>query len=119
MVQAVSSGMAAIDLGKALSDLERLCDSLLASFQPDAKYQSPWPAMPGSLSTLSELGTEYLVAKEGRLGFVLLRIAVGRDELARGTESINALFELIADTSARYPQVKIGLTGLPIMENDE
>src|SRR6202020_2741885 len=60
-----------------------------------------------------------LVANEGRLGFVLLRIAVGKDELARGTEAIDTLRELIADTAARHPGVKIGLTGLPVMENDE
>ena len=56
---------------------------------------------------------------KGRLGFVLLRIAVGKNELARGTEAIDTLRELIADTAARHPGVKIGLTGLPVMENDE
>ena len=71
------------------------------------------------LATLSEFGTEYLVTPEGKMGFVLLRIAVNKDELARGSEAVDALRELIADTTARHPHVKIGLTGLPIMENDE
>ena len=62
--------------------MEHTADSLAASFEPNSHYQSPWPGMPAAVSTLSELGTEYLVAKEGRLGFVLLRIAVGKDELA-------------------------------------
>ena len=53
------------------------------------------------------------------MGFVLLRVAVNKEELAQGSEAIDALRELIADTMARHPQVKIGLTGLPIMENDE
>ena len=71
------------------------------------------------LAKLSQLSTEYIVANEGRMGFIMLRIAVGKDELARGTEAVNALRELIADTKLRHPEVKIGLTGLPIMENDE
>ncbi len=119
MLQAAAAGAPGLDANKAIGDLERLIDSLAASFEQTPHYQSPLPGMPAAFSTLSELGTEYLVAKEGKLGFVLLRIAVGKDELARGTESINALRELIADTSARHPNVKIGLTGLPIMENDE
>ncbi len=119
MLQAAVAGAPGIDLNQTLGQVEHLADSLSASFEPTPHYQSPWPGMPAAVSTLSELGTEYLVAKEGRLGFVLLRIAVGKDELARGTESIKALRELIADTAARHPNVKIGLTGLPIMENDE
>ena len=119
MLQAAVAGAPGIDLAQTLGQMEHTADSLAASFEPNSHYQSPWPGMPAAVSTLSELGTEYLVAKEGRLGFVLLRIAVGKDELARGTESITALRELIADSAARHPDVKIGLTGLPIMENDE
>ncbi len=119
MMQAALGGVPGIDVKQPLADLEHLADSLQASFEPTPRYQSPWPGMPAAVSTLSELGTEYLVAKEGKMGFVLLRIAVAKDELARGSESIRALRELIADTVARHPNVKIGLTGLPIMENDE
>ncbi len=81
MLQAAIAGAPGIDLGQSLGELEHLADSLAASFEPTPHYQSPWPGMPAAVSTLSELGTEYLVAKEGRLGFVLLRIAVGKDEL--------------------------------------
>jgi uncharacterized protein len=119
MLQAGMAGMPGMDPSQALAQLEQLTDSLQAGFESAPRYQSPWQGMPAAVSTLSELGNEYLVAKEGQLGFVLLRIAVGKDELARGTESINALRELIAAIAARHPDVKIGLTGLPIMENDE
>ena len=75
--------------------------------------------MPQSFATLSELSGEYLLTKEGRLGFVILRLAKGKDEFARATEATDALRDLIAQMSARHPETKIGLTGLPIMENDE
>ena len=58
--------------------------------------------------------------KQGQLGFVLLRLARSEDSFDRGTEATDALRALIADR--RKPGIrkrKIGLTGLPIMENDE
>lgn len=98
---------------------QRLADSLLGTLARRSGYQSPWPEMPQSFATLSELSSEYLLTNEGKLGFVLLRLARGKDGFTRATESTEALRRLIAQTSARHPEVKIGLTGLPIMENDE
>ncbi|HEX4148582.1 MAG TPA: MMPL family transporter, partial [Pirellulales bacterium] len=72
-----------------------------------------------SFATLSELSAEYLLTNEGRLGFVLLRLAPGKDGFTRGTEAVDALRSLIAKIGTRHPETKIGLTGLPIMENDE
>jgi uncharacterized protein len=119
MLQAALAGVQGLDLNFAIGQLDHTVDSLLAQFGTEPHYQSPWPRMPGSLSTLSELGSEYLIAKEGKLGFVLLRIAVGKEEFARGSEAVDALRDLIAETELRHPNVKLGLTGLPIMENDE
>ncbi len=120
MLQAAANGVKGIDPAFALGRLDRTINSLLAQFAAQPHYQSPLPNMPDALAVLSELGTEYFVAKEGRIGFVLLRIAVAKDEkLARGSEAVHSLRELIADTQLRHPGVKIGLTGLPIMENDE
>jgi uncharacterized protein len=119
LVQAASAGMPGVDMNSAIAQLDRTVNSLLAQFST-SHYQSPWPEMPDSLAMLSQLGADnYLVAKNGKMGFVLLRIAINKEELAQGSEAIDALRELIADTMARHPQVKIGLTGLPIMENDE
>ena len=101
-------------------ELERLSDSLLATLGHRKPYQSPWPEMPQSFATLSELSSEYLLTNEGKLGFVLLRLASSEDEgFTRGTLAVDALRQLIAQTAARHPETKIGLTGLPIMENDE
>lgn len=102
------------------SDIERLSESLLVALNQPRHYRSPWPEMPSSFATLSELSSEYLLMQEGRLGFVLLRLATGGDDsFARGTEATETLRRLISQISARYPNIEIGLTGLPIMENDE
>ena len=100
-------------------ELERLTGSLLNALEGRAAYVSPWPVMPESVATLSELGSEYLLTNEGRLGFVLLRLAEKSDSFTSRSDATDALRALIAKAGARHPEVKIGLTGLPIMEDDE
>jgi len=104
---------------EARDKITRLADSLGAALGQRGRYQSPWPEMPSSFAILSELNSEYLLTKQGQLGFVLLRLARGDDNFSHCTEATNALRDLIAQSQARHPDVKIGLTGLPVMENDE
>ncbi len=103
-----------------LADTHRFSQSILAAISETQTYYSPWNSMPQSLSVLSNLRTNYLLMNEGRLGIVLLRLADdSHDSFVPGTEAVDALRDLTAQMSARHPDVKIGLTGLPIMENDE
>jgi hopanoid biosynthesis associated RND transporter like protein HpnN len=99
--------------------INRLAESLGAALGQRGRYQSPWPEMPSSFAILSELNSEYLLTKQGQLGFVLLRLARGNDRFDHCTEATTALRELIKQSQLRHPDVKIGLTGLPVMENDE
>ena len=100
-------------------EMGRLSNCLLNTLSGRRRYQSPWPEMPQSFATLSELNAEYLLTKDGSLGFVLLRLATDKDGFARNSEATDALRELIAQVGARHPETKVGLTGLPVMENDE
>ena len=103
----------------AVRESQRLTESLQATLSQKARYQSPWPEMPQSFATLSELNAEYLLTKDGTLGFVLLRLATDPEGFARNSRATETLRELIAQANARHREVKIGLTGLPVMENDE
>lgn len=119
------SGAAAMQAIAGLSiapeqQLARLGDSLMTAFAKQPGYLSPWPEMPSSFATLSELNSEYLLTKEGRLGFVLLRLAHSDDDgFARGAEAVEALRSLLARLRLRHPDVQIGLTGIPVLEYDE
>jgi len=104
---------------QAREKIVRLADSLGAALGQPRRYQSPWPEMPSSFAMLSELNSEYLLTKQGQLGFVLLRLARGDDSFDHCTEATTALRELIAQVKTRHPHVNVGLTGLPVMENDE
>lgn len=105
---------------RPLAELERISDSLYNLVHNRKGYHSPFPGMPQSFGTLSELSSEYLLTNEGKLGFVLLRLARDEDEgFARGTQAVDQLRAIVAQTQTQHPLVTIGLTGLPIMENDE
>lgn len=93
------------------------------------EYRSPWPPMPTAAAAgasgidpaLMSAAPRYLLAENGRLGFVLLRLRDQEDtsQFDRGSKSIDELRKIIKQTAASHPGVRIGLTGLPIMENDE
>jgi uncharacterized protein len=111
----------------------------IAAALDTGEYRSPWPAMPrpaiGDFDTFGEPtaasnnaaqpsiepAPQYLLAEEGRLGFVLLKLNLESQggQFDRGSKAIDELRRLIRETAAVHPDVKIGLTGLPIMENDE
>ncbi len=101
------------------TNLCRLADSLFVAMSQPGTYRSPWQDVNEGLATLSQAGSEYLLTNEGRLGFVLLRISGGEDQFAQGNHAIDRLRELIAQTQSHHAETKIGLTGLPVMENDE
>jgi len=113
----------------ALKTLERYSESLLASLEAadqgrlahlqPGDYVSPWPGMPGSLSTLRDLSSQYLLADEGTLGFVLLRLAKEEGGFAGASKATDTLRRQIALVSERHADAEIGLTGLPVMEDDE
>ncbi len=96
---------------------ERLAATLVAALS-EGRYDSPWPTIPDGLAP-GNLAAGHLLANEGRLGLVLLRLAPGDDSFARCSEAIDALRELIAAVRERHPEVRIGLTGVPVLENDE
>jgi len=79
--------------------------------------------MPDAFATLSEFDSRYILIDEGRIGLVFLRLAGEENgSLAQDAEPIDALRKLVANVQQRCKdpdRIKIGLTGLPVMENDE
>jgi len=124
----VVAGSAAQDPAAEPPDasLERYVESLVAGLEAPAtadlrpgEYVSPWPGMPESLGMLRDLSSEQLLAKDGRLGFVLLRLTKEKGGFAGASAATDALRRIIATVAARHPGVSIGLTGIPVMEDDE
>ena len=108
------------------ASLERYVESLVAGLEAPAAgdlrpadYVSPWPGMPESLSTLRDLSSENLLAKDGRLGFVLLRLTKEKGGFAGASAATDELRRIISRIADGHPGVSVGLTGIPVMEDDE
>ncbi|MHB8899295.1 MAG: MMPL family transporter, partial [Thermoguttaceae bacterium] len=98
----------------------QLWSSLAAALTQPGGYRSPWPDMPRSAMQNSELKGGYLMADGNRVGLLLLRLAKGKDgNFAEYATSLGLLRRIVAQVKARHPETDIGLTGLPVLENDE
>lgn len=104
---------------EAQAQLGRFFDSLLAALA--GQYRSPWPTIPLGPAGLDQSDASQLLARDGRMGFILLRLAKesNEEDFVRGRKPIQALRRLIAQTQAAHPQTRIGLTGIPVIEHDE
>ncbi|MCG8586028.1 MAG: MMPL family transporter, partial [Pirellulales bacterium] len=103
---------------QAIAQIVRTSDALSAAIEPSPRYVSPWPAMPQTLAN-DKVERRYLIANEGRVGLILLKLKGPDSGLAKHTGAIDRLRNLLAASHAELPKVEIGLTGLPILENDE
>lgn len=95
--------------------------SLQHAMKPELGYCTPWPQVTDSPLPNDLRGTQHFLMADGRMGIVLLQLA-GEDEsggFARGSVAIDALRRHIRAVAAHHPDTRIGLTGLPVMENDE
>ena len=99
--------------------------SLTAALSQQGVYQSPWPELSASLQGMDDLGADdcrYFLSTRGELGLVELRfvpIDGDAENFAQNSSAVDALRAIVAQAKARHPGVQIGLTGLPVMENDE
>ena len=115
---------------KSQEGFNRLSASLQAALGPQFVYQSPLYGLGDEKHSVSgRVGqgpddlhpdVEYLWAKQNAMALILLKFKEKDGAaFAQNTESITVLRDIIKAKQEEFPNVKLGLTGLPIMENDE
>ncbi|MCA9247967.1 MAG: MMPL family transporter [Planctomycetales bacterium] len=102
----------------ALQAMRRHANNLSAALSNRPEYESPW-ALPGNAHVAPVDDTSYLLADDDRLGIVLLHLNLADDGFDRGGRAIDQLRQILSDLQRKHSRVEIGLTGLPVMENDE
>ncbi len=107
-------------IGAMQAELARTAEGLAAALGPTCSYKSPWPDIAAAAAAIESLGSNYMITDDGRLGFVILKFAeTDTENLAQNSGAVDRLRQIIADAQKKFPDVHIGLTGLPIIENDE
>lgn len=105
-------------------DSRRAAHSLLHSLAQAVGARQQGNAEFGAeLDVLGERFAEFrsrpLIDGGGQLGLCALRFTSRADELVPHGESIKQLRRLVADLQTRFPNVRLGVTGMPILEFDE
>jgi uncharacterized protein len=97
-------------------------ETLEAALSQTGPYQSPFPEM-SSLSAAEDdqLGSGYKLLKDGHVGLLALYLVKNEksDSFAEYSDGLTELRQIVSDTKTRHPNAWVGLSGLPVMENDE
>lgn len=102
------------------AELDRATQMLSAALNSPDEYRSPWNNALGSVAELGMLDCHPLVTDDGKLGFVLLKLAsTDKTSFDPHTKGLDALRRIVAEVKAKHADTTIGLTGLPVIENDE
>ena len=100
------------------SQLDEITAELAAALAGHAPRQAAWDALDAPAS-FQPIGSEYRLAGNGRFGFVVAHLVDQGNQIAKGTAAIDSIRRVLPEVRLRHPEVEIGLTGLPVMENDE
>lgn len=104
-----------------LVEAERITSSLSRYLDDPSRFHSPWRE---TLSLESQYVAppgepRFFLNRAGTIGF-LKAIPVGEnDDFNGSSKPLERLRELIAETAQAHPDVEIGMTGIPVLENDE
>jgi uncharacterized protein len=111
----------AANLEPLFEQINRLAGSLDLFLQNQSDFVSPWPELvrpdPAFAKLESRLGP--LLNAEGTMGFIKAQPVLKDNDFSGATGPIDHLRELIRQKSAEHPGVSFGLTGIPVLENDE
>lgn len=118
-------GQAGLALGRSpdpesLDQTLRLLRGVEGALSDPPEYHSPWPSSTELASDLAGglvQGREWLLSDDGHMGFALVRIR--RINGVPDPQRLAALRDVQRQVADSHPYVRIGLTGVPVLEHDE
>jgi hypothetical protein len=94
-----------------------------AALSQSGSYQSPFPELSSLLALQQgdQFGSGYKLLSDGHVGLLALYLVKNEKagSFAEYSDGLTELRHVVNDARNRHPEVWIGLTGLPVMENDE
>ncbi|MCH8829697.1 MAG: MMPL family transporter [Planctomycetes bacterium] len=100
---------------------ERLTSSLSDYIEDPSRFASPWPKIlpADALSRVTIKETVYFLNKKGTMGFLKAIPKNSGKDFQGASRSIDQLRQIIAEVKKTHPDAKIGVTGIPVLEDDE
>jgi hopanoid biosynthesis associated RND transporter like protein HpnN len=105
-----------------LAQLPAVVESAVDTLRDPAAYRNPWSL--GSANPEDERGEgldrpQYLLTPDRSLAMLTCRPRVAARSFTPAKEANDAMRAILAGVEPRFPGVKFGLTGLPVLETDE
>ena len=104
-----------------LTQLLNLSKSATATLVDPAKYHNPWhsllPQAPEQQNLIAE--PQYFFSGDGTLAFLLTRPVEESGSFTAAKKSVDTLRSIVSEVRTAYPDLRLGLTGLPVLETDE
>ncbi len=98
-----------------------LATSMTAALKNPDDTRNPWPQLIKVEGDLADAATKptYFLNERGTQGFLRVAPVVDKADFNGATAAVQRMRDIAADVRADHPQVRIGLTGIPVLENDE
>ncbi len=103
---------------QAVGQVRRLLEPL-ADERPGAAALSAWPELEAVSAVAAPFQAHRLTADAGRIGMILLRFREDASGFSRGSPALERLRGIVDETQRREADVRLGVTGLPVLESDE
>jgi hopanoid biosynthesis associated RND transporter like protein HpnN len=98
-----------------------LATSMTAALKNPEEARNPWPQLitvDGDLADAASKPT-YFLNERGTQGFLRVVPIIDRTDFNGATAAIERMRQIVAEVKLDHPHVRIGLTGIPVLENDE
>lgn len=98
-----------------------LATSMTAALKNPEDARNPWPQLVKVDGDLAEAATKptYFLNERGTQGFLRVAPIVDKADFNGATAAVQRMRDIVAEVRPNHPQVRIGLTGIPVLENDE
>jgi hopanoid biosynthesis associated RND transporter like protein HpnN len=85
------------------------------------RYKTPWHSLmvqkPEQQALLRE--PQYFFSGDGSLAFLLTRPVKDTSSFTESKASVDAMRKIVGNVAGKYPDLQVGMTGLPVLECDE
>ncbi|HEY3787571.1 MAG TPA: MMPL family transporter, partial [Urbifossiella sp.] len=106
-----------------LGQLPAVAESAAATLRDPASYRNPWAvAGPRTAERDDErqlTDAQYFFTADGTLAMLLCRPKKENQSFTPAKEANETMRTILAEVAPQFPELKLGLTGLPVLETDE
>src|SRR5262249_45032104 len=107
--------------GPFFTQLTSIARTAAACLENPNGYANPWQSIVRQPPEQKDLMAEpqYFFSGDGKMAFLLVRPVKDAKSFTSAKDSVDALQGVVGRLRAAFPELQFGLTGMPVLENDE